>query len=301
MSLARESREQTDAWNQRLEVSMREQADQAESELKKTVEAQAQEVESVLQAELETELKRSELQHQDAIAATVDAFKAANLQLTLEREQMAERLHSDVAMVQAHILAQVSAEKMRHKVNRISASGMALVTQLQSSDGLKAQVTAVQQACGDDPVLTAAVATINGILKQRSVKSVQDAPSGVPSLFQLQKRFERVHQAIWRELSVPEGWHSRPEGQLVGTFLAAVRSPSQRGDSGNKNEDILANASTALRGGALRDAVLALEQLEGVGSQPVSDWLIDARHRLLADQAGSMVRARVSLLNRSVV
>jgi hypothetical protein len=55
---------------------------------------------------------------------------------------MAERLHSDVAMVQAHILAQVSAEKMRHKVNRISASGMALVTQLQSSDGLKAQVSA---------------------------------------------------------------------------------------------------------------------------------------------------------------
>ena len=91
MSLARESREQTDAWNQRLEVSMREQVDQAESELKKTVEAQAQEVESVLQAELETELKRSELQHQDAIAATVDAFKAANLQLTLEREQVIGR------------------------------------------------------------------------------------------------------------------------------------------------------------------------------------------------------------------
>ena len=60
-------------------------------------------------------------------------------------------------------------------------------------------------------------------------------------------------------------------------------------------------ASDLVRAGELGKAVALLESLEGPAAEPFRDWLVDARHRLVANQAGSLVRARVSLLNRSVL
>ena len=174
---------------------------------------------------------------------------------------------------------------------------MALVSQIETADAVRPQLVAMEHACAGDAVIMAAVTMIKTIEEQRAAlpKAPSD-PVGVPSVLQIQRRFQVVRQASWREILVPSGLRTI-EGHLLGRLFSAFRLPSSTsGGGGIAQEDRLVKASDLVRAGELGKAVALLESLEGPAAEPFRDWLVDARHRLVANQAGSLVRARVSLL-----
>ena len=134
---------------------MREKARQAQKALDVAVDAQEKELRARLGAELEKECARCEEEQKQAAAEQVEQFKASQAEATRAREQLAGRLESDVNLVQAHITAQLSAERIRDRVNRISAAGMALVSQIETADAVRPQLVAMEHACAGDAVIMA--------------------------------------------------------------------------------------------------------------------------------------------------
>ena len=97
----------------------------------------------------------------------------------------------------AHITAQLSAERIRERVNCISAAGMALVSQLETADELRSQLAAMEHASAGDAVISAAVSMIKTIQDQRAASHPAPGdPSGIPSLHQLQKRCVVAAQSL---------------------------------------------------------------------------------------------------------
>ena len=301
-ALAHELSARSDESARARDALMREKARQAQKALDEAIDAQEKEMRSTLVAELEKECAQCEEEQKQAATEHVEQFKASQAEATREREQLTGRLESDVSLVQAHITAQLSAERIRDRVNRISAAGMALVSQIETADTVHPQLVAMEHACAGDDIIMAAVTMIKTIEEQRAAlpKAPSD-PTGVPSLLQIQRRFQVVRAASWREILVPSGLRTI-EGHLLGWLFSALRYPSSTSGGGSiAQEDRLVKASHLVRAGELGKAVALLESLEGPAAAPFRDWLVDARHRLVANQAGSLVRARVSLLNRSVL
>lgn len=300
-ALAQEVSARADESIRTRDVLLREKSKQAQKNLENAIEAQEAEMRSRLEDEFDADCSRYEQELKQAVAAEVEEFNKEPLEAARQRQQLVDRLESDVDLVQAHINAQLSAESTRDQVYRVSAAGMAFVSQIETADELSAEIVAMEKACGSDAVIAVAITMIKKIQDQRaSMQIASGDPAGVPSILQLEKRFQIVRKASWCEICVPDGLRTL-EGRLLGIIVSAIRFPSSTGTSGNISEDLLVRASHLLRGGELAQAVATLEKLKGPGAEPIRDWLVDARHRLVADQAGSLVRARVSLLNRSVL
>jgi len=150
----------------------------------------------------------------------------------------------------------------------------------------------LQAVAGRDNVITAALESVPSSLK-----------TGVPTLPELQARFDTVAKKTRQAAMVPEGM-SGLEGQLAGMVFATLKFPPKPEDPAPENdkddaEFILVQARQHVQYGELDKAIQRLDKLKGQAAFTVAGWKKDASDRVALQQALKVIKMECALLNES--
>ena len=154
-------------------------------------------------------------------------------------------------------------------------------------------VSPLQAVAGRDNVIAAALSSIPSSLA-----------NGVPTLPELQARFDKVAKKARQAALVPDG-QSGLEGQLAGMLFAALKFPPKPDDPApeddlNAAEYVLVQARQHVQMGQLEKAVHELEKLKGQAAFTVQGWKKDAADRVAVEQAMKVIKMECALLNKSM-
>lgn len=135
------------------------------------------------------------------------------------------------------------------------------------------ELAALKEVADDDPVVNAAIASINPTAYQR----------GVPSLAQLVDRFRRVAHEVRKASLVPEeaGVASHAASMMLSKVLFKKRGLAV----GDDVESLLTRTETLLEEGSLDEAAREMNSLQGWAKTLSKDWLAEVRRVLEVQQA----------------
>jgi MICOS complex subunit MIC60 len=135
------------------------------------------------------------------------------------------------------------------------------------------ELAALKEIAADDPVVNAAVASINPIAYQR----------GIPGSAQLIDRFRRVASEVRKASLLPEeaGVASHASSYLLSKLLFKKKGLAD----GDDVESILTRTETLLEEGNLDEAAREMNALKGWAKTLSKDWLADVRKVLEVQQA----------------
>lgn len=292
--LAKRLREQEHAHADKMRAAMQEKdasiqnvLEQALAVQKEEHEADLKAFEEITTAEIKGQLDRDYgakmTEYTEQVAAELQT-KAATLQA----------LQDKLAHLEAALSASQTAKEGSVRAHRLSAAALALAEKLETSQPAASEVQALKLAAGEaDGVISTALGTIP--------EAVQ---SGVPTLAELQTRFDQVHKKCRQAALVPAG---RPglEGQLAGMLFATVKyapSPDEPAPEAEKDsaEYVLVRAKKYVQLGDLEQAVEQLDKLEGQAAFTVADWKRDAMSRVAVVKALKVIKMECALLNESL-
>jgi len=142
---------------------------------------------------------------------------------------------------------------------------------------------AVKELASDDPVVAAAIASINPTAYQR----------GIPSLAQIVDRFRRVANEVRKASLLPEdaGIASHAASFLLSKFM--FKKPGLA--DGDGVESILTRTENYLEEGNLDEAAREMNTLQGWAKLLSKDWLADVRRVLEVRQALEVIEAEARL------
>ena len=207
-------------------------------------------------------------------------------------------LRSDVAALKAQLAAVDQALATRGS----DAGGVAFALAVGNLGGalstarpFAAELTALTELAGKDPALATQVKELTAPLAER-------AGVGVPTLVELQARFDAVARAIVDaakqeapavvETPQSQSWYDRPLGWLssAGDWLSRQVSVRPVGDvAGDDPGARVARAEVRL---SQNDLAAAVKELDGLsGPAAAAAWLGDARARLAVDQVLAALQA----------
>ena len=151
---------------------------------------------------------------------------------------------------------------------------------LRGSGPFDAELTAVRAIAGSDADVAAAVEML-----------APRAAAGVPPIAALRARFSAVAEQAVRASTAP-GESSLIHDWIVSP-IAKLVSVRPVGDvPGDSTGAIVARTEARLVEGDLTAAVTEVERLEGPAAKEANDWLADARARLAAESALTVLEAR---------
>lgn len=250
-----------------------------EEEMRTFEEVIAVEIKTNLESEYSSKLADVIEQSTNDLEAKADAIKS---------------LTEKLSQLETALEASQSRKEGSDKAHRLSAAALALSEKLETSQNAESELNALKAAAGKDGVIATALSTIPA-----------SAKSGVPTLSELQKRFETVFKKARQAALVPAG---RPglEGQLAGMVFSAVRyapDPDEPAPEDEKDsaEFVLARAKKHVELGALELAVQQLQILDGQAALTVADWKRDAMNRISVEKALKAIKFECALLNKSLV
>lgn len=150
-----------------------------------------------------------------------------------------------------------------------------------------------QSVAGRDNVIAAALSSVPSSVSK-----------GVPTLPELQARFDSVAGKTRQAALVPEG-QAGLEGQLAGMVFAALKFPPKADDPPPEDgsapaEYILVRARKHVQFGELEKAVQELGKLQGQAAFTVKGWVKDAADRVAIEQALKVIKMECALLNESM-
>ena len=151
----------------------------------------------------------------------------------------------------------------------------------------------LKAVAGSDNVIAAALSSVPSSIAK-----------GVPTLSELQARFDAVVKKTRQAALVPAG-QSGLEGQLAGMFFATLKFPPKPDDPAPEDgsaaaEYILVQAKKHVQLGELDKAVQQLEKLDGQAAFTVQGWKKDAADRIAVEQALKVIKMECALLNESM-
>lgn len=135
------------------------------------------------------------------------------------------------------------------------------------------ELAALKEVANGDPVVDAAIASINPLAYQR----------GIPSPSQLVDRFRRVASEVRKASLLPE--NAGIASHAASLLLSRVMFKKQGLAEGNDVESILTRTEILLEEGKLEDAAREMNTLQGWAKTLSKDWLADARRVLEVKQA----------------
>lgn len=162
------------------------------------------------------------------------------------------------------------------KTQQLQVAVDAVRTALERSDMPRPfvrELVAVKELAGDDPVVAAAIASINPTAYQR----------GIPSSAQIVDRFRRVANEVRKASLLPED--AGIASHLASFLLSKVMFKKEATPDGNDVESILARTESLLEEGNLDAAAREMNQLTGWARILSKDWLADVRRVLEVRQA----------------
>jgi hypothetical protein len=232
------------------------------------------------QVEGAVESLRTRPQVPDTLVQQVDALGSQVAEL---RKTAAD---SSAVLRIADRLDKVEAELRDMRSRRTSAAALLLaVGQLREAVNhampFEAELRAVRALAPQDAELAQAVEA----LKPR-------AAAGIPTRAVLADRFEALAPALVRSDLLPQGqsWW-RDTVDRMSSLLTVRREDGEA--AGDSPAAVVARAQAALRRGDLAAAIAQAETLSGAAGESVAPWLADARARLAADKALSLMTAQV--------
>lgn len=291
---------------QRLEMEdimakrLREQENSLSSAGHKALQEKENNVQSVIDAALaaqEAEHEADKKAYQEIVTAEVKANLTEQFAKEMDeiRKQNAAKLEEKTCALKElsaklqHLDMALSASQANKegslKAHRLSAAALALSEKLETSESAATELSALSKAAGTEGVIATACATIP--------KSVN---TGVPTLAELQARFEKVAKKCRQSLLVPGGLLGL-EGQLTGMVMAAVTYPPT--DHGDTAEHKLEQARELVAQGSLEEAIGKVEGLSGQANFVAADWKKDAIERVAVEKALKVIKMECALLNES--
>lgn len=177
--------------------------------------------------------------------------------------------------------------------HHLSAAALALSDVLETHNPAAKEVQALKAAAGQDGVIATAVRALPSSVESK----------GVPTLPELQTKFEDNYKSCRQAALVPEG---RPglDGQLAGMLFSAIKYPPQADDPApaddpDNAEFILARARQHVKLGELGAAIDELEKLKGQVAFVINDWKQAALDRMAVDKAVKVIKLECALLHES--
>lgn len=273
-----------------------------------------QEEEATIRKVLEAALEAQKYEH-DEDKKVFEESKSAEIRSVLDeqygtkmeayKKEVAEELKQKVAALESlsaklkHLETALSSIKTSQrgslKAHRLSAAALALAEKLETNQPAAAEFETLKVAVGRDAgVISAALVTV-----PESVAS-----TGVPTLSELQARFEQVHKRSREAAFVPLGRQGL-EGQLAGKLFATLTfAPDPEDAAPESDKDnaqyVLVRARKHVQLGELESAVEQLEKLEGQPAFTVADWKQDAMNRIVVEKALKVIKMECALVNESL-
>ena len=294
-AMARKLREKEDVMTRQTNSSLQQKEDAIEGIVKSTKES--------LEAEHEAALVSAEERLTTEIAAKYEV--QSSKQLSEEKQKFLNELNRNTSVIEelgrklkemeSALAASKSFESGSLQAHRVSAAALALSEKI-GSDGKGESATAELRALE-------AEAHDNGVISA-AIKSIPSLKEGIPTLSELQSRFELVHGKVRQAALVPEG-RSGLEGQLVGMALSSVKFAPNPDDPAPEDmkdspEYCLARARKYVQLGELERAVQEVNQLKGQASFTIQDWKESAMNRVALDRALRIIKMECAMLNKSI-
>merc|ERR1719215_1907516 len=209
-------------------------------------------------------------------------------ELTKKINQVKE-LSQQLESLQQKASISATFEQGSQAAHRTSAAALALAGKFETSQSAVGEMASLKTIVGDsDSPITVALSKIPDA-----------ASTGVPTLPELQNKFEKVKSACRQAAMVPD--NSGLGGQLLGYVFASVSIPPPVDElvDGDSSDHILARAHHFVQVGDLERAIGQLNQLKGQAAFVVHDWKEDASARVLVDQAVRVIKMECALMNKS--
>lgn len=290
--LAKRLREQNNELSTRLNKALQEKEATIQSVLKTALEAQQHEHEADKKAfeEIVADEIRSALDEE--YGKRLEEYKHHVTQDLQQKVTALNALRQKLQNLELALEASKSSKEGSLKAHRLSAAALALAEKLETNASAASELNALKIAAGNKGVIATACATIPAAIKV-----------GVPTLPELQARFEKVNKKCRQAALVPPGRHGL-EGQLAGMVFATLKyqpdadDPAPESDK-DSAEYILVRARKHVHLGELEQAVEQLEQLTGLPEFTIADWKKDAINRIAVEKALKVIKMECALLNES--
>lgn len=292
--LATRLREQEDALVKATQSALQEKDATIQGVINKALEAQRHEheAEKKIFEERTTVSTRTNMEHWYNEQLT--EYKKSVAQELEQKVKTLEELSKQLKLLESALAASQTSKKGSLQAHRLSAAALALSEKLETSQSAGKEFKALKAAAGDDSVIATAL------------KSIPEhvVHSGVPTLPQLQTRFDKIYRKCRQAAFVPAG---RPglEGQLAGivfsslTYPPNVDDPAPEDDKGNA-EFLLVRSRKHVQLGELDRAVEQIDRLTGQPAFTAQDWKEDAINRVAVEKALKVIKMECALLNESM-
>ncbi|KAJ9643990.1 MICOS complex subunit mic60 [Coniosporium tulheliwenetii] len=282
----------------RLEAEMKEQEARWKDEYEAERQKLSETYDNKLRSELDTTKKvyeqrlKNELLEQ-AIALQRQCTESVRDRVETERSgrlSKLDELSSSVAELERLTAEWNSVVDANLKTQHLVVAVEAVRNALEAADRPKPfvdELVALKETAGDDPVVNAAIASINPSAYQR----------GISTTSQLIDRFRLVAHEVRKAALLPEnaGVASHAASLLLSKFMFRKDKGAIGLPVGNDVESVLARAELLLEEGNIDQAAREVNQLQGWAKVLCRDWLAEARRVLEVKQALDVITTEARL------
>lgn len=287
---ARELLERIDVSHKEDEIKYREEfenerakiAEQYESRLKAEIDRAQQVWEQKLHNELAEQGLKMKQKFIDDIKGLVEAERDGRLSKLTDLSSNVDSLTQLTSNWNGVIDANLATQKLQVAVDAVRAALDDANASHKPSPFVR-EMAALKLVADNDPVVDAAVASINPSAYQK----------GIPSTAQLIDRFRRVASEVRKASLLPE--NAGIASHAASLVLSKVMFKKQGVPEGNDVESILTRTETLLEEGDLDSAAREMNELKGWAGVLSKDWLNDARKVLEVKQALDVIETEARL------
>ncbi|KAI9706564.1 MAG: Formation of crista junctions protein 1 [Candelina mexicana] len=278
----------------RLEDEMRDQ----EARWKEEFEAEREKISQTYQGRLQTELERSKQVSEQRLrnelleqAIELKRKFISDVQDRVEHERSGRlskltELSANVSELEKLTTNWNSVIDANLQTQHLQVAIEALRSTLEKADSPRPfvrELAALKEVASDDPVINAAIASINPTAYQR----------GLPTTSQLIDRFRRVASEVRKASLLPED--AGVASHAASLLLSKVLFKKSGLAVGNDVESVLTRAETLLEEGNLDEAARDVNGLQGWAKTLSKDWLADVRRVLEVQQALDVISTEARL------
>ncbi|CAB9526639.1 MICOS complex subunit MIC60 [Seminavis robusta] len=234
-----------------------------------------------------------DIKYQQEFLDKVAELQKGAIEKLEQKTQAVESLNKKVQDLESALASSENYHEGSMQAHKLSAAALALAEKMESNQGAGIELGALKAVAGQDNVIAAALSSIPSSLAE-----------GVPTLPELQARFDKVASKTRQAALVPAG-QSGLEGQLAGMVFATLKFPPKPDDPSPEDdkdaaEYVLVRARQHVQLGELEKAVDQLSKLKGQAAFTVQGWKQDAADRVAVEQALKVIKMECALLNESM-
>jgi len=291
--LAKKLRDQQDAMERQANSILQ----QKDANIQALVKEATDSLQAQYQAAFETVEERVKTEfdanNKKAYLEKLDEQKAKFINDIREKVAKIEQLSEKLQQLESALSVSRSFEKGSLQAHQMSAAALALAEKLETSKAGQEELDALSAAAEKESIIALALKTIPESIK-----------FGIPTISELQTKFEKVQKKSRQAALVPEG-RVGLEGQLLGILFSTLKyapSPDDAAPEENKDdaEYVLARARRHVQLGELEQAVEQLNKLKGQPAFTIQDWKKSALDRIATDKALHVIKMECAVMNKSM-